>query len=233
MDPQGGEVYTMIELYTGTPGSGKSYSALLRILRRLNKKRYVVANFQVLTNERNKDYFIYLDNSELKVKKLVELSLQKGFYGKEGSCLLVIDEAQVIFNSRQFDSKDRLEWVKFFSQSRKLGYDIVLVTQNDRMIDRQIRTLAEYEVKHKNLRSYFWLSWLPLEVHVRVTYWYGEKFKGVVEFFIVRKRYFKYYDSYRMFDLSLANAGGLGDPQHLLQKQVKHGLLYRLASIFR
>ena len=36
----------------------------------------------------------------------------------------------------------------FFSQHRKLGFNIILITQSDRMLDKQIRSLVEDEVKH-------------------------------------------------------------------------------------
>lgn len=192
----------MIELYSGTPGSGKSYSALLRILRHV-RKGIVVANFVVNVPRRFQENFIYLDNEKLTVNRLIEISMSKGLYGREGRGLLVIDEAQIIFNSRESMRSERMEWIKFFSQSRKLGYDVILIAQFDRMLDRQIRSLVEYEVKHINMRNYFWLSWIPVRLHCKVTRWYGEKMKLTMDFFVVRKKYYKLYDSYKMFDVGL------------------------------
>ena len=46
-------------------------------------------------------------------------------------------------NCRDFGRKDRNAWVTFFSQHRKLGFNIILITQSDRMLDKQIRSLVE------------------------------------------------------------------------------------------
>ena len=73
--------------------------------------------------------------------------------GKEGQTLVVIDECQIIFNCRDFGRKDRNAWVTFFAQHRKLGFNVILITQSDRMLDRQIRSLVEEEVKHRKLNN--------------------------------------------------------------------------------
>ena len=42
----------------------------------------------------------------------------------------------------------------FFSQHRKYGYDVTLIAQFDRMIDKQLRGLIEYEYIHRKLSNY-------------------------------------------------------------------------------
>ena len=59
--------------------------------------------------------------------------------------MVIIDECQIIFNCRDFGRKDRGAWVTLFSQHRKLGFNFILITQNDRMLDKQIRALVETE----------------------------------------------------------------------------------------
>ena len=73
---------------------------------------------------------------------------------REGEILLVIDEAQLLFNSREWVKSDRAEWCSFFTQHRKLGYEVVLVAQFDRMLDRQIRSLIEYEWIHRKVSNF-------------------------------------------------------------------------------
>ena len=124
----------MIYLYTGGVGSGKSYHCIRDIMDRLYSKKYVVANFPVRFTEREKKKGIdkrFLYDDEPTPKKLISYSLEKNFYGKEGKALLVIDEAGIFFNSRdwQIKSAERKEWIKFFSQSRKFGYDVIMVAQ--------------------------------------------------------------------------------------------------------
>lgn len=84
-------------------------------------------------------YLVFVSNEELTVKFLIEYALKNHIEGKEAQTLLVIDEAQSLFNPRDFNRKDRKDFNYFFSLHRKLGYSIILVTQNDRLLDRQIR----------------------------------------------------------------------------------------------
>lgn len=62
---------------------------------------------------------------------------------KEGSRLVVVDECQLIFGSTDNKPKVTLDWLKWFSQSRKYGCDILLVAQDHQLIARPIRLLAE------------------------------------------------------------------------------------------
>lgn len=188
----------MIYLYTGTPGSGKSYHAAADIFYRLRRKHRnrVIANFPINTSSR---FFRYLDNSDLTVSRLTSYSRLYHQPGVEGQTLVVIDEAQVIFNSRswQSDGSARMDWIKFFTQHRKLGFDFILIAQNDRMLDRQIRCLVEYEVSHMKIGNYFRL--LPVTAFLAVQRWYGQKMKLGHEVILYRKSIANLYDTMLMF----------------------------------
>lgn len=197
----------MIYLYSGTPGSGKSLHVARDIYNRLNyNKKYpnVIANFTI--NEKmiknKKANFIYRDNSELTVDFLVNYAIKNHKMGIENQTLVVVDECQVIWNSRDWQKgKNRLEWIKFFTQHRKLGYNFICIAQNDRMVDRQIRVLFEYEVKHRKINNYKIGRFLPFPAFAAITYWYGVNEKIDVEFFTYRKKWGKFYDSYGAFEL--------------------------------
>ncbi|EKP3529762.1 hypothetical protein P3K63_004867 [Escherichia coli] len=51
---------------------------------------------------------------------------------------LFLDECASWLNSRQFAKKDRLEFIDWLIHSRKLGWDVYLIAQNEDMIDTQI-----------------------------------------------------------------------------------------------
>lgn len=208
-----------IWLYTGTPGSGKSYHAARDIVGRLRKGGGLIANFPVNEDavKKRKAHVEYWDNSELTVQRLVAYALEHHVIGKENQCLVVIDECQVLFNCRDFGRKDRNDWVQFFAQHRKLGFNVILITQNDRMVDKQIRGLVETEVKHRKLNNYgfggmflslfsFGKTWF-----IAIDYWYGgNKLKLGYQIFPYRKRYENIYDSYRLFaDLAGSTAAGV------------------------
>jgi len=196
----------MIWLYTGTPGSGKSYHAARDVVSRLKRGGGLIANFPVNESvvKRRKTRVEYWDNSEISAGRLVRYAMEHHKIGKENQCLLVIDEAQVIFNCRDFGRKDRNAWVQFFSQHRKLGFNVILITQDDRMIDKQIRALVENEVRHRKINNFGFFGLLfSLTAHtwfIAISKWYGGN-KLVIgkEIFPFKKRYEKVYDSYKLF----------------------------------
>ena len=114
----------MISLYSGTPGSGKSYHAILTISRRFERGGGVIANFPVRIPDgitpRKPFRFSYWDNSDITPEKLASYARLYHVEGLEGQTLLVVDEAQVIWNARSFTDKNRMGWVKFFSQHREI-----------------------------------------------------------------------------------------------------------------
>jgi len=211
----------MIELYTGFVGSGKSFHATKRgctIADAPAGKRYVVANFPIkpkkkflaripivnkfVKNPFNEPRWVYRDNENLTVDFLIELSDQMGWYGKESQCLLLIDEAGIVFNSRDWNVKpaERKGWIQFFTQSRKLGYDIVLIVQDSRMIDRQIRSLCEYEVQHKKMNSWAVLKYIPITIFAAVSFWNGIKsMRGSLNLCLYSKSIAERYDTLKLF----------------------------------
>lgn len=206
----------MIHLYTGTPGSGKSLHAAKDIIRRLRRPGGLICNFPVnedyVPSKRRKSHVEYWDNSRMTAQRLVSFALEHHAAGKEGQTLVIIDEAQLIFNSREFGRKDRMEWISLFSQHRHLGYNFILITQHDRMLDRQIRALVESEVRHRKLNNYgfigFLLSLFQLQLFVALEYWYGgNRLLLGKEFYTFQRKFSKVYDSYKLFS-DLATAGG-------------------------
>jgi len=151
--------------------------------------------------------FTYCPNDEMTPEFLIQYSRQR--FGdkapKEGSILLVIDECQLLFNAREWQQSGRARWLSFFTQHRKLGYDIILIAQFDRMIDRQIRSLIEYEYIHRKMSNFGWQGFLMSLVFggktfIAVKRWYplGEKIGS--EIFHARKSLYRIYDSYATFE---------------------------------
>jgi hypothetical protein len=69
----------------------------------------------------------------------------------EGSGLLILDEAQLIFNARKWEKN--MEWIEFFTQHRKLGWNVMMIAHTIEMIDAQIRPLAEFESRFRNMQK--------------------------------------------------------------------------------
>lgn len=206
----------MITLYSGTPGSGKSLHLAKDILDCLTEKnKNIIANFPINLDIVNKKKmkkkkkskkisasFTYVDN--ITVEFLVDYAKENHIQGKEGQTIIIFDECQIDFNPRDYNRKDRKTWIKFFTQHRKLGYDVIFSTQNDRLIDRQIRSLIEYESRHKKVNNSK-LGWLiPVSTFVCVNFWYVIKEKQDVTFFKYRKELGQLYDSYKIFDIEFS-----------------------------
>lgn len=200
----------MISLYSGTPGSGKSLHMAMRLYWWIKAGKPCICNFDLnlpTIKGRKDKHFSFVPNDKLNPKYLIDYANKLKGTGKvkEGSILLVIDEAQLIFNSRDWGKRDRADWLSFFTLHRHLGYDIVLIAQFDRMLDRQIRSLIEYEYIHRKVSNFGMkgkaLSALALgNLFVSVKVWYPMKEKVGSEFYKAKKKYYRIYDSYAIFD---------------------------------
>lgn len=204
----------MIYLYTGTPGSGKSYHVAKEIYYLIKKGKNVVANFFINTDfikAKKKGYFFQKENFELNPDWLLEFAKHCHTTDRQGKLkerqtYLIIDECQLLFNARSWNAAGRDKWTSFFTQHRKYGFEIILITQFDRLIDRQIRSLVEYEFKHRKVNNFgtfgFFLGLFTFgkPLFCAVEYWYGVKEKVGHTFFLLNKKYYRLYDSYKIFD---------------------------------
>jgi len=197
----------MVKFYSGTPGSGKSYHMAQEIYRTLRKRRNVIATVGIdldeVSNRGRKKIgeFVYVPMEDLTPEFLCKYAVKNHDKGVEGQTLLVIDECQIIFDSRQFQQKERRDWVLFFSRHRHLGYEVTLISQKDHMIDRQIRGMFEYEFRHRKVNNYWFLYMLPFTVFVVTLYLYGGRhLKMSREFVLYRRKVARIYDSYTMYD---------------------------------
>lgn len=158
----------MIFAYTGTPGSGKTYHAVYDIWNRVKYGHPVITNipmsfprvrFPFRKNVSRETFYNFRETWEITPQYLMDFSntlrdLRGWSRVPEDYIYLVIDEAQLIFNCRNWNDKDRKAWVSFFTLHRKLGYKIILITQMSKMLDNQIRGLLEYEIIHRKFSSF-------------------------------------------------------------------------------
>lgn len=199
----------MIYLYSGTPGSGKSLHIARGIYLWTKYGNSCVANFPVNLDgikSKNLGEVLVVDNEHLTPELLIVYSKLyfKTHKFKEGALRVYIDECQLIFNAREWNIKGRKEWLSFFTQHRKYGYDIFLVAQFDRMIDRQIRSLIEYEYIHRKVANFGKLGKIinlfsAGTLFICVEVWYPMSEVVNREFYKGNKRYFELYNTYNLF----------------------------------
>lgn len=213
----------LIYFYSGTPGSGKSLHVAEDIYNYLRRGKKVIANFDVNTSAipGYTGGFYHIENYDLSPEMLFNYAMSEHEVNARGQMiekqtLLVIDECQLIFNPRSWNDKGRMEWCSFFTQHRKYGFTVILVSQFDRLVDRQIRSLIEYEYKHRkvnNFKAFGKILGLLSggSLFCCVIYWYGVKEKVGTQFFRGRRKFYNLYNSYKLFDGSTpVDAGGSG-----------------------
>lgn len=197
----------MISLYSGTPGSYKSYHAVAECIDWLRLGRNLITNFPlnysgVLKRGIRGDYQFLFDD-DITVPFLLDYAREHHHKGVKAQTLVVIDEASLKFNPREFGRKDRLEWINFFANHRHFNYDFILITQNDRMLDRQIRGLIETEYKHRSLKNYktfgFLLNAVCHGCFMCVEYWYPCKLRCGSQFKLFHKKIANCYDTMALF----------------------------------
>lgn len=210
----------MITLYTGTPGSGKSLRAAYRIIWEVQRGKTVIGNMAIDTDKlysfckRKKKIgkYIYVPTEKMTVPFLVQYAKQYHKPRKESQTLVIIDEP-VMFNPRTYARPDRLQWITFFATHRHLGFDFLLITQNDKLIDKQIRSFIETEFRFRSIRNFkLFGSFLYLitgGLFVAIEYWYGPKLRCGSDFFRLNRKKAAIYDSFQNFNDSAAGSAAL------------------------
>lgn len=225
----------MIYMYTGVPGSSKSLHIAAEISKNLKAGRNVIANlyFNDALVEGNKGHFIQISNQELletsfKFDRNSRISehdkryysyilglynFAENFHTRdergdfiEGQTLLVIDEAQMIFNPRKWNRNDRLLWVEFLTIHRHLGFDVILASQSEKNIDKQIFRLVQTIVEHRNVKEYRTFGRFLAFICGGNLFMHNYKYAGmnkkdshIRSRFFVGEQYYKYYRSTQLY----------------------------------
>lgn len=169
-----------ITLMSGTPGSGKSLHAVFEALDWLKFGKNVITNFPLTYDKylkkQIKGDYEYWKNSDITPQNLSEYAKEHHKPGTKPQTLVIVDEASMMFNARDFGRKDRMEWIYFLANHRHFNFDIILIAQNDKMLDKQIRGLIEYDIKHRSLSNFNFITLLISKLFgglfFCVSYWY-------------------------------------------------------------
>jgi len=139
-------------MYTGRPGTGKTFYAVQDVIKKLNKGYIVYSNIKIVWNG--------YQEKESKLKNLlIKLKLKKSYnfypktnlrYWKKLSDLfnlqngiIFIDEAHVYINSRRWKNMPE-EMERKLAQHRKDGLHILGTVQNVNRLDVIFRELIDY-----------------------------------------------------------------------------------------
>jgi len=162
-----------IYVYTGRPGSGKTYILVKLALKLLKKGVPVWSNFRIFPDKKYiKNLRYWQTINDIK-------QVQNG--------VILMDEAQIYFNSRKWSELPD-QWQYKLQQHRKEGLSIYGSVQNLRRLDTVMRELVsnyfeckklfhlifvrEYNIEDagKKQRSPLWLSIVPLRKKIYKKY---------------------------------------------------------------
>jgi hypothetical protein len=153
----------MLEIFDGRPGDGKTYSAMLKkILPHLAGGGFVATNIEVnpagvaawIKNRTGKifqpDRLVSLDETDVPTFYRV---VPRG--SEDCQVLVVLDEAHLWFNSRDWKKNDDdfRETFNLATQHRKHWLDIILITQHFANIDSQFLRLTETIWRFRDLKK--------------------------------------------------------------------------------
>ena len=216
----------MIQIYTGTPGSGKSLHMAKDICDALEKTDCeVLANFTISQYDKSgkkvfKDEqfsrFHYVSDDELKPSYLINFA--ENYWAEhdrninhnkyEQQIRLYIDEAQQHFNSRDWQKnntcKIKDKWTWFFSVHRHFGFKITLCSQLLSNLDKQVRGVIEYELHHRKLANMgaggaFFNLLFGGNMYLCVCCWAPMHMKISQSFFRYKDKFGNLYDTHAMF----------------------------------
>jgi adenosyl cobinamide kinase/adenosyl cobinamide phosphate guanylyltransferase len=180
-----------ISLVTGPLGTGKSFYAIRKAVDSLESGKVVITNFPMspdwtdrVVDRHPVRWVIPGRRRKLKAKwrastmvvpdiaTLVRIRL-KGV--GEGRGVVILDEVHRWMNSRTWKDEDRLKIVEWFSLSRKLGFDVYLITQDSKNVDRQVRDLFEYHIQLANIKRFkvLGIPVMPFNLFLAIWQWHG------------------------------------------------------------
>lgn len=151
----------LISLYAGTPGSGKTYEAVKRILSALKKKngRRVYTNIDGINTTECREWIMIqtgLDSDELDQRLIVYSDDQLTEFWKhtEDGSLIVFDEIQRVFPSIDYNTQKNKELAAWASTHRHHGIDIIFISQHPERVGPAIRNLFEWVYHYRKINFF-------------------------------------------------------------------------------
>jgi zona occludens toxin (predicted ATPase) len=215
----------VIVLVSGTPGAGKTYYTSRKIAQAIQDGKMVATNvtlredwaeriglahplLRFMPRRRHRRVaewqrrLAYVET----VDDLARVRLRThGFERRlEGRGVAVLDEAGEFLDARAWsdDREQRKRTNRFFQQHRKLGWDIYTIAQQPELVDKQVRELAEYEVRLRNLRRWrlMGVPVSPVNFFLALWSWHGVRSSRPMrkEAFRLSKKIAGIYDTHQI-----------------------------------
>ncbi len=189
----------MLSVYTGFPGSGKTLHAVSIIYAHVMGKAHVVSNID-LKFPKNQEYYHHRDYTWFQNVENVR-SFALDHLDDKYKLLFVVDEAQVIFDSRGWNTPGRMEWNVFFSTHRHYKCDMILITQSSASLDKRVRANMEFQQQHVNVKNasrlaHMVLQFIPDFMFIANKFYANTRERISSSWIFSRRKYTRLYDTF-------------------------------------
>ena len=145
-----------IHVMTGKLGGGKTLCSVGRIRDRLRSGCPVATNLDLdlvaMFGHSTRDVNVIRIPDKPLIEDMHGIGIGNTSYDENLNGLLVLDECGTWFNSRNWSDKARKPVNDWFLHARKLGWDVILIIQDIKLLDSQARdALAEHTVFCKRM----------------------------------------------------------------------------------
>lgn len=140
-------------IQTGVAGTGKTLFGIQKyIIPELKTGGVVYTNIDGLVAKR---ISILFDIDIFQIEKNLRILKDPEYFYKEleKNSMCVIDEAQNVFNNREWQSEKNSECIKYLMEHRHYGHKLVFITPHIDSLDAGIRRVAEFTYKHKSFSA--------------------------------------------------------------------------------
>lgn len=149
----------MIIIHEGVPGSGKTYDAVRKINDALKLGRSVYHNIRGLDLDLCQEAISAISglsrgDISRQLVMLTDDHVREFWLHCPDGAFIVIDEAQLYFNSRDFNKGGNRAFGDWASTHRHHGFDLLLISQRAERIETSVRSLAEFRYRYRKLNVF-------------------------------------------------------------------------------
>lgn len=223
-----------IETLVGRIGSGKSLTAVRRMCKYMANGGHCYTNIKLKIDQCSRyaalNWQLDIDPSLYHPLTPDQISMFHRYTASgtpDCHTLVVIDEAQLYFNARDWAKADR-EFLTFLTQCRHVHTDIIFISQSSENIDKQIRRLITTETRCRDWSKMQvgFLKFKALQLVMEAIYDYDGKTLLHREWILKEQALFDCYDSYEMVaTFPRLEAVGQGKKRRSKVSGVKFGFL--------
>ena len=215
---------------TGKLGGGKTLFAVHQAFERLESGLVVASNIDLFPEKVLRPW---KNETQVRLLRVPDRPTRQDLDGlgngnltsdetKNG--LLIIDEAGTMLNARTYAADGRQDMINWFLHARKLGWDLMFISQSHSMIDKQIReALIEYLVVVRRFDRYRipLLGWLGIKVNMPRVHFAIVRYGNTPQALVSERVFFRgnnLFDAYSTRQVLMGSVAGVHSvlsPWHL------------------